>query len=177
MDKRQYIIKFVGLSVGTHEFEFDINDKFFEQFTDSEIHKAKLKVDLVLLKQNTLMQMSFKIKGTVELECDRCVKNFDFPIEAEDNLVVKFGDPEESTDEILVITEGESEADVSHYLYEYITLSLPARRVACEINEAFKCDEETLKKLYENSAPEEEEQEQTNPMWEQLNKLKKYNKN
>lgn len=177
MDKRQYIIKFVGLSVGTHDFEFDIKDEFFEQFTDSEIQKANLKVNLELLKQNTLMQMQFKIKGTVGLECDRCVKNFDFPIEAEDSLVVKFGDPEESTDEILVITEGESQADVSHYLYEYITLSLPARRVACEINESFECDEETLNKLYENAAPEEEEEQTTNPIWEQLNKLKKYNKN
>jgi uncharacterized protein len=176
MDKRQYIIKFAGLSVGTHEFEFNVDDKFFEQFPESEIQKGNLYVVVTLLKQNNVMQMDFKIKGTVQLDCDRCIKAFDYPIEAEDNLVIKFGDPDESTDEILVITEGESEAEISHYLYEYIMVSLPARRVGCEIDENFECDYETLNKLEENSVSEEAKEE-TNPIWEKLNKLKKHNKN
>jgi len=171
MGKKQYIVKFAGLPVGTHEFEFDIKDKFFEQFEDSEIQKADLKAKVLLLKQNNLMQMQFNIKGTVELPCDRCLKNYDFPIVAGDNLVVKGGDPEDSSDEILVINEGEGQADVSHYLYEYIVLALPFRRVPCEIEKNFKCDEETLSKLNENLAEEE-----PNPIWEKLNKLK-YNKN
>ncbi|MGZ3883741.1 MAG: YceD family protein [Bacteroidia bacterium] len=175
MAKNQYIVKFAGLPVGTHEFEFDIKDKFFEQFTDSEIRRADIHVDLILLKQNNLMQMDFKIKGTVELDCDRCTKSYDFPVEAADHLVVKFGNPDESTDEILVISEGEGQADVSQYLYEYISLALPFRRVPCEIDERFECDYETLNKLNENLAGEEDET--TNPLWEQLNKLKKYNKN
>jgi uncharacterized protein len=172
--KNQYIVKFAGLPVGTHEFEFDVKDKFFEQFSDNEIQKANINVNLILLKQNNLMQMQFNIKGTVELDCDRCVKSYNFPLKAEANLVVKFGDPDESTDEILVITEGEGQADVSHYLYEYITLALPFRRMPCEVDDQFECDYETLDKLNENLASEEEP---INPIWEQLNKLKKYNKN
>ena len=62
---------------------------------------------------------------------------------------------------------------MSHYLFEYITLALPYRRVPCEIDEDFECDEDTLKKLNESSVDEEKE---TNPMWEKLNKLK-INKN
>lgn len=174
MAKNQYIVKFAGLPVGTHEFEFEIGNKFFEQFTESEVHHATIHVDLVLLKQNNVMQMTFKIKGTVELDCDRCIRSYGFPIEAEDQLVVKMGNPDESTDEILVVAEGDGQADVSHYLYEYIMLALPVRRVPCEIDENFECDYETLKKLNENTAPEDQ---QANPMWEQLNKLKKYNKN
>jgi uncharacterized protein len=173
MGKKQYIVKFAGLPVGTHEFEFDISGTFFEQFEDSEIEKADLKVNLVLTKQNHLMQMEFDIKGTVELACDRCLTNYDFPIETQDKVVVKSGAPEDSTDEILVIHEGEGDADVSHYLYEYITLALPSRRVPCEIDEEFDCDYETLAKLKENTGSEEEE---SNPIWEKLNKLK-YNKN
>lgn len=173
MGKKQYIVKFAGLPVGSHEFEFDINGTFFEQFDDCEITEANLQVVVVLLKQNNLMQLQFDINGTVNLDCDRCLIAYDFPIKASENLVVRFGNPEESTDEIMVINEGEGQADVSHYLFEYITLALPYRRVPCEIDDDFECDEDTLKKLNESSVDEEKE---TNPMWEKLNKLK-INKN
>lgn len=173
MGKKQYIVKFAGLPVGTHEFEFDIKGTFFEQFNDCEITEADLQVVVVLLKQNNLMQMQFDINGTVNLDCDRCLIPYNFPVEASENLVVRFGNPEESTDEIMVVNEGEGQADVSHYLFEYITLALPYRRVPCEIDEEFKCDEDTLKKLNESSVDKTEE---TNPMWEKLNKLK-INKN
>jgi uncharacterized metal-binding protein YceD (DUF177 family) len=177
MGKNQYIVKFAGLPVGTHEFEFDVNGKFFEQFEDSEIRKADIKVNLTLLKQNHLMQMDFDIRGTVEMPCDRCLTSYDFPIESKDHLVIKHGDPDESNDEILVITEGDGQANISHYLYEYITLALPSRRVPCEEDESFECDYETLDKLNETEIDEEKsEPEETNPIWEKLNKIK-YNKN
>ncbi len=173
MGKKQYIVKFAGLPVGTHEFEFDINGTFFEQFEDSEITEADLQVTIVLVKQNNVMQLEFEINGTVNLNCDRCLLAYDFPVETSENLVLRFGNPDESTDEIMVVNEGDGQADVSHYLFEYITLALPSRRVPCEIDEDFNCDEETLKILNENSVQEEEK---TNPVWDKLNKLK-INKN
>ncbi len=173
MGKKQYIVKFAGLPVGTHEFEFNINGTFFEQFDESEITEADLEVVIVLTKQNNLMSMQFDINGTVNLSCDRCLTNYNFPVEASENLVIKSGSPEESTDEIMAVNENAGQADVSHYLFEYITLALPSRRVPCEIDEDFECDYETVKKLNENIV---EEKEETNPMWEKLNKLK-INKN
>ena len=173
MGKKQYIIKFAGLPVGSHEFEFNIDGAFFEQFNDSEITKADLNVVIVLLKQNHMMQMQFKINGTVNLSCDRCLTDYDFPIEASEELVVRTGNPDESTDEIMVVNENAGQADVSHYVYEYIMLALPSRRVPCEIDEDFECDYDTLNKLNENSVQEEEK---TNPLWDKLNKLK-INKN
>jgi len=168
MGKKQYIVKFAGLPVGTHEFEFKIDGTFFEEFNESEITEAKLKVVLVLLKQNNLMQMQFNINGTVNLSCDRCLTPYNFPIESSETLVVKYGDPDESTDEVIAVNESTGQADISHYLFEYIILALPQRRVPCEIDEDVACDYETLNKLNENSAPEEE----VNPIWEKLNKLK-----
>jgi uncharacterized metal-binding protein YceD (DUF177 family) len=173
MGKKQYIVKFAGLPVGTHEFEFEINGTFFEQFADSEITKADIKVVIILLKQNNVMQMEFEINGTVNLSCDRCLIDYDFPVEATEKLMVKFGNPDDSNDEIIVVNESDGGADVSHYLFEYITLALPSRRVPCEIDEDFECDYETLAKLNDNTVQEEEK---TNPVWDKLNKLK-INKN
>lgn len=176
MGKSQYIIQFGGLPIGVHEFEFDVTDKFFKSIENSEVNRANIFVKATLTKQNNLLQISFAINGTVGIECDRCLKDFDFPIDAQENLVIKFGNPEESNDEILVINEGEAEFDVSHYIYEYIVLAIPVRKVPCEIDEEeYKCDEETLEKLNQISAGSEDNNEKTNPMWEQLSKLKKNN--
>ncbi len=178
MGKSQYIIQFGGLPVGIHEFEFEVNNKFFKSVENSEVQKANLVVKAILTKQNNLLQLEFEINGTVGIECDRCLKDFDYPIESSEKLVVKFGNPEESNDEILVINEGAAEFDVAHYIYEYIVLAIPVRKVPCEIDEEqFICDEETLKKLKSISSDSEKKEEPINPMWEQLNKLKKHNKN
>lgn len=178
MGKSQFIVQFAGLPVGIHEFEFDVTDKFFQQIENSEVQRANVKVNATLTKQNNLLQMSFEISGTVGIECDRCMKDFDFPIDASENIVIKHGNPEESNDEILVIGEGEAEFDVAHYIYEYIMLAIPARKVPCELDEElYKCDNEALEKLDSISSDSVKEDEPINPMWEQLSKLKKNNKN
>ena len=178
MGKSQYIIQFGGLPVGLHDFEFDVTDTFFYKIENSEVQKADIHVDATLTKQNNVLQMHFNIYGTIGLDCDRCLKYFDYPVETEGDLVIKHGNPDESTDEILVIHEGQESFDVAHYLYEYIILAIPARRVPCELDKtSFACDYDTLDKLNKLSASSEQEPEpENNPLWEQLNKIK-FNKN
>jgi len=158
MGKSPYTIKFGGLPAGLHEYEFKLDHTFFTRFESSEIERANLDVKALLTKQNSLLQLKVDIEGTVGLDCDRCMKDFDFPIEASESLVIKHGEPAESTDEILVIPEGLEEFDVSHYLYEYIVLAIPARRVPCEIDEEeFECDQQMIDKLEKlNVTPKEE---------------------
>jgi hypothetical protein len=56
-----------------------------------------------------------------------------------------------------------------------ITLSLPPRKVPCELDkEKYKCDEVMIKKLKDIEVEEEPKEE--NPMWAELNKIK-FNKN
>lgn len=179
MAKSQYIVEFGGLSVGVHDFEFEVNDKFFKSIENSEIERATINVDATLTRQNNLLNMHFSIYGTVGVECDRCLKGFDLPIETEEELVIKYGNPDDSNDEILVISEGETQFDVSQYLYEYIALALPARRVPCEADEKAECDWEMRDKIEKLSpgTEEGEEENKNNPIWEQLNKIKKFNQN
>lgn len=174
MGKSQYKIQFGGLSVGEHQFEFNITGKFFEQFSEQEINEADIFVKVNVIKQNTLMQFVFEFEGTVKLSCDRCLVDYNCPVNGRETLVVKHGNPEESNDEMMVLKEGLEEADVSHYLYEYIALAVPSKRIPCEDEENqidVECDEEMLKKLNEIRIDEE-----PNPQWEELKKIK-YNNN
>jgi uncharacterized metal-binding protein YceD (DUF177 family) len=175
MGKTKYIINSGGLAVGNHEFEFDVTGKFFKEQESTEIEEANVQVKALLLKQNNVLQLDFDISGTVKLDCDRCLKAFDYPIACQDKLVVKVGEPENSTDEVLFISEGETQLNVTQQIYEFILTAIPARRVPCEIDKKrFKCDQEMLEKLDETSTSEENHE--NNPMWEKLNKVK-LNKN
>jgi uncharacterized metal-binding protein YceD (DUF177 family) len=173
MGKSRYKLQFGGLPVGLHEFEFELDQTFFKNTEEAEIERATLEVKVLLTKQNNLLQASVNIEGTVGIACDRCLKDFDFPIDAQENLVIKHGNPDESNDEILVIPEGQEEFDLSHYLYEYVVLAMPARRVPCEIDaQQFVCDQELLSKLDEHASDTSEKVEPNTPMWEQLKKIK-----
>ena len=172
MGKSHYKIQFGGLSMGEHQFEFDVKSEFFEQFSESEITEADIQVKANLVKQNTLMHILFTFEGTVKLSCDRCLIDYNSPISGQEKLIIKHGKSEESNDEILVLKEGLEEADFTQYLYEYIELAIPSRKVPCEDEEfdlEVECDEETLAKYNEIKI---EEQPSENPEWDKLKNIK-----
>lgn len=161
---KDFIIPFVGLKEGEHEFAFDLDGKFFESFEYSEIKTGRVHVDMRLEKQNRMMIFNFIIKGFVKLPCDRCLDEMDFPIDGAERLIVKFGEEwKEETDEILIIPERESSIDVSGFIYEYIMLLLPYQRVH---EDESLCNRDVADKLASHKANE------TDPRWEALKELK-----
>ena len=74
----------------------------------------------------------------------------------------------EENDEIVVIPEHDYEIDLSQYLYEYINLILPYRKVHGEDeNGNSLCNPDIIKKIEEHT-----EEEATDPRWDALKKLK-----
>ena len=172
MGKSQYKIQFGGLSMGEHQFEFEIKSKFFEQFSESEITEADIQVKANLVKQNSLMHILFAFEGTIKLSCDRCLVDYNCPISGQEKLVIKHGNPDESNDDILVLKEGVEEADFTQYLFEYIELAIPSRKVPCEEEEIdieVECDESTIAKFNELKIEEEPSE---NPEWDKLKNIK-----
>ena len=85
--------------LGIHEFDFEIRDKFFVEFPGSPVEACDLKVDLVLDKQEGLLQLTFYIEGTVNAQCDLCGQDFGLQVLDEHKLLVRFEDAR-ATDEI-----------------------------------------------------------------------------
>lgn len=166
-----YIIPFVGLSVGKHLYHFEIGQAFFEKNEYSEIKKGDIHIDLTLHKQAAMLVLEFHIHGTVNVLCDRCADFFDLPIESQQQLVFKIGgEYDKDSDEIVAISSTEYEIDIAPYLYEYIILALPYRRVH-PTNDAGEsgCDKEVLKKLEEIAVQNKND---IDPRWEALKKIK-----
>lgn len=175
---RTYIVPFTGLKLGKHHFDYEVDDQFFEAFEYSIVKSAKVNVELELDKQETLMILDFKVKGHVKLDCDKCLSDFNYPLEVKERQLVKFAEDNlESDDEdIVMLSRKEVELDLSTMIYELITVSLPFIKNCTDGGEGQQCDPVMLSKLNDlsiGSKPIDEAEEVSDPRWEALNKLKK----
>jgi uncharacterized protein len=166
----QYQIAFSGLNPGTHTFDFQIGDTFFEQVKDAEITGGEVTVIVTMEKEERMMDLHLAIRGKVEVPCDRCNEMMDVDIEGNERLIIKLGDHYyEESEDVQVIPDTSHQFDLSPFLYEYIHLLLPIRRVHPEDEEGeSQCDPEVIKKLKELS-----ERHMQDPRWEALSQLKK----
>nr|WP_315172828.1 DUF177 domain-containing protein [uncultured Flavobacterium sp.] len=179
---KEFIIPFVGLKLGKHQFEYQINNSFFEIFDFSEFEKSNIKVNVVLEKKANLLEIDFKHKGTVQVPCDLTGEEFDLPIKGKIKLIVRFGETfNNDNEELLILPFGEFEVDLAQYIYEMIVLSVPSKRVHPGVKDG-SLQSEALAKLKEMTAKKEvkeknkekkEKQDQDNidPRWDKLKQL------
>ena len=171
---KQFSIQFANLKSGTYDFEFAINEKFFENFEESEITHGKLKTTIELQREARMLILNFDIKGIVKLTCDRCLDDFDQKIETKNQLIFKFGsETKEETDEIIIIPESDNTLYIAQYIYEFIHLALPTKRIhPKDKNGKSLCNKEILKKLEQHKAIEDSKEEEIDPRWEGLKNIK-----
>ena len=164
----ELIIPFKGLSIGNHHYDFVISDSFFESFEPLNIRKGKIDLSLDLEKELGLLSLIFHFSGAVKLTCDRCLEEYNQPVEDNFRLIVKFGeDYQEITDEIVEIPITEHRFDLTQYIYEYVQLMLPLKHVHPDDKSGNStCKPEMLEKLNEHSKPA------TDSRWDALLKMK-----
>lgn len=172
--EKDFLIPFVGLKQGKHQFEYQIDKTFFEAYNFDEYNDVAVKVDLVLDKKSTMLELAFKHKGTINVPCDLTGEDFDLPIKGKLNLIVKFGDTfNNENDELLVLPHGEFQVNVAQYIYEMIVLSVPSKRVHPGVKDG-TLQSEAITKLNELAPKEQIEQkveENTDPRWDKLKQL------
>ena len=171
---KEFTIPFVGLKVGEHHFDYKIGQSFFEDFEYEDFNDSSINVDLLLNKKETLLELNFKISGTVNVNCDLTNEPYDQKISNEFDLVVKFGDEynDENID-ILILPHGEYEVNIQQYIYELIVLAVPNKRVHPGVKDG-SLDSDILKKLEELSPKIKEDKkdiEEIDPRWNTLKKL------
>lgn len=160
--KREYIIPFIGLKLGFHEYQYDISDTFFEEREYSIIHKGNVNVNLVLEKKETMLIGEFVINGNVFTDCDRCNDPIEVPVKGNYRLIFKFG-LEPSDDETLIVLHPDSyELDIRDNLYELITVSLPIRMVHAD----GECNEEMIELLNKYTVQREESDDEDQDDWD-----------
>jgi len=172
---RQFSIPIKGLSIGLTDFNFEIDNQFFESFEDSPIKEGKFDVKTILDKRADMLIFTFDFKGSFKTECDRCLANIDLPISNQEDLIVKYSEEAEEDAEVVYIVRESSEFNVAKYIYEYICLSMPVTNIYdCEEEEETVCDLKMLDYL-DQKEEEAEKEDSANPFRDALKDFKKDN--
>ncbi len=140
-----FTIPVSGLHNGLHEYDFSIDGAFFQHFPESPIKEGQVAVHFIFDKHPDMYTMTFQLEGTVKTACDRCLEEFDLPIEADQTLLVKFDEKEWEDAEIIYILKDTPRLNVARYIYEFIILAVPIAKTHSEASE--DCDPEMMKFL------------------------------
>lgn len=168
---KDYNISFIGLKDGEHQFEYEIDNSFFELFDYTELNDAALKTTVDLVKKPNMLTLQFKALGSVGVNCDVSNEPYQETIDSELKLVVKFGDSlNDDNEELLIVPHNTYELNVAHYIYEMLILALPTKRVHPGVLDG-TLKSEILDKLRELEPKINEEVEEVDPRWNKLKGL------
>ena len=174
---RAYDIHIVGLDNKRYEYDFTSDDAFFAALEQELITKGAVQTHLVLDKSETLIRLDFHIVGTVEQTCDRSLDEYDEPVDTQQVMLLKFGDHnEELSDEIELIERNTATINIARYIFEFIGLSLPMKRLHPRFRDEDDQDEDEQngKLIYRSGAEtndDADDQPNMDPRWAALRKL------
>ncbi|MDR2955851.1 MAG: DUF177 domain-containing protein [Prevotella sp.] len=170
-----YNIPLRGLAEGKHQFEYDLDNQFFSLIDDgtADVKKGKLKVILSLKKTSVTFELGFDIKGNVSVPCDRCLDDISIDVDTQNKLIVKFGkEYSEESDEIVIIPEDDGAINIAWFLYEFIVLSLPSKRVhppgTCNRAMSSKLNKHKVKDSGEDTDDDFDEDLESEDSWDSL---------
>ena len=172
---KAYDIQFVGLKLGKHIYDYEINQTFFEYFEFDEFNTINVNLNIHLEKKTTLLELNFFGNGSVNINCDVSNEPYDQPINFNFNLVVKFGQEyNNENDSILIIPHGSYEINIAQYIYELTVLSIPQKRIHPGVEDG-TLNSEILRKLEDLSPNADLEAKNSgdgvDPRWSKLKKL------
>ncbi|HQY41045.1 MAG: DUF177 domain-containing protein [Chitinophagaceae bacterium] len=176
--KRQFEIAFVGLKPGIHEFNYELDDKFFLEYGAEDFKNAKVQIKLMLDKKPGFMLLKFEIGGNANVTCHRCGNPLNMNLWDENNMLVKMVDnpdemnTQEEDPDVFYISRTESHLHLAEWFYEFAILSLPMQRM-CSPEEMGgpQCNKEVLDRL--KKMEERNEENNASTLWKGLEKFKK----
>ena len=165
---KEFNVNILGLSKSVHHFDFQLDEDFFKKYGQDLVANGKFIARVSLDKRETFIEADFKIEGNARLVCDRSLDEFDYPISITKKIVFKYGEePQEVSDEIIIITADQDKLDLGQLMYEFIALQIPMKK----LHPRFR-DDENKEGLVYTSSTDKDSEEKIDPRWEMLKKLK-----
>lgn len=175
----QYDIGIYGLKDKQYVYNFESGSEFFGELTQDLIENGHFKTHLTIDKSATMLILTFSIEGVVELVCDRSLELFEEPINLNEKLILKFGDHDEILAEDIELIRHETvRINVAQYIFDFIALSLPMKKLHPQFRNEETGEEEEGILVYQSGEKKEEkaadtpENEAVDPRWAALQKLK-----
>ena len=172
-------INILSLKNGSYLHTMEVNDAFFAAHPGSIVQRGNLTVKVQLEKSDAALTTMLDIAGWVELECGRSADFYQQPIHTQERIIFKFGDEDrELSEDVQMIRRTTTELDLAQFVYEFIHLALPVRRIKPEL--AAQEDEDANQEgtlVYTSATADDDEElvpdsnRADDPKWQQLKKL------
>ncbi len=172
---KDFSVNIIGLNKKVHHFQFELKDYFFERYGKEVLSNGDFDAQISLDVRETFIEADFKISGHTQLVCDRSLEPFRHELHINRKVIFKYGEePQEISDEIVIITPDQEKIDVGQYMYEFIALSIPIKKLHPDLVGKGEDEEDDADvKLVYSTSTNSEEKEVIDPRWEELRKLKK----
>lgn len=168
--RNDFEIEIFNLENKEYTYDLKVNNDFFKSQEGSVIEEGSAKVHVVLNKSDAFFDLLFLIEGEVGLICDRSLEKFNELIHIDEKLICKYGHEELEIDEqVIQITKSTQTIDLSQYIYEFISLSIPMKKLHPKFKDEDNDDEGLL--IY-SSEDDEIVDKKTDPRWGKLKDLK-----
>ena len=116
-EKDHYMIDLSRLPIGTHQFDIQLDNEFFQSMEKSEILSGEVAAKVVLNLREEDYQLNIAVHGTVFVVCDRCLDPM--PLEINDEQVI------ESLDEMDDGQRTMDNLDLTWLAYEIVSINIP----------------------------------------------------
>ncbi|MGI6223896.1 MAG: YceD family protein [Prevotella sp.] len=159
------------LKEGLTEMSYELNDDFFGRLEGASLKRGQLRCEVAVNRTGTFFELRFHIEGMVIVPCDLCLDDMEQPIVADDSVACKLGDEDRSDDELIIVAREKGVLDISWLVYEFVNLAVPIRHV----HAPGKCNAammSLLKKYSVSRRDDGDNDEETDPRWDALKKLK-----
>ncbi|TGE04074.1 YceD family protein [Hymenobacter fodinae] len=171
----QYDLNIAKLADKTHHFAFELDRAFFEQFDQQLIPDGKVHADVTLTKTDRLLTLDFDLHGTVRQICDRSLDEYDQEVDAQEQLLVRYGDQNlELDDNVLQITPDTQTLPIAQHLFDYIGLALPMKKLHPRFqNEPDDNPDADAKLIFttRQEGDDDDDSDETDPRWNALRNL------
>lgn len=170
-----YKVELKGLKESSATYEWVVGNDFFALVEGEDVQKGNVNVKLTVTKEANLYNLDFELQGNAIVSCDRCLDDLSLPIDTTGDLKIKLGEDFDDDGEILIVPEDDGTVNVAWYIYEFIVLSLPLKKV----HAPGKCNREMMSKLSEHLIDEVAgdsdesgmESGEIDPRWNDLKKI------
>lgn len=169
-----YRIPTATLKANEASFEWKLNTGFLALF--DEVHEGingQFTVKMDFTREGSIINLDFYVTGEVDTICDRCMVSLKMPIQADYQMLVNYGNPDDSTDEVLFVSADSHNINVGKHLYDFVLLSVPiSQRIPnCESMENSPCDTSILSFLSENKTETNPNGDDDQSPWDELKKV------
>ena len=146
---REFDIKFTGLAIGKHEYQFVIDNRFLAAHEFNLIHDALVHLNFCMDKQNeSLYILTFSFNGKIGIECDRCLNQFDLSFSRTHQMIMKVANERVTNsmdDDIIYVSPKDFKINIADHINEFILMEIPIK-VTCDLA-GLKCDSAMIERL------------------------------